>query len=124
MSKHNETAASGAVPTVQDPPKRNLQRLRIAAGYRSAKEFAEAVGIPAPTYSRYEQGDGARIPLRRAWIIADALGTSIDAVAGRASIDVQEEPTLQARYDALSASAREQLDGYLAFLESGSEGSR
>ena len=54
--------------------KRTLQRLRREAGYRSAKEFAEALGIPGSTYARYERaGDGADcgIPLSAAWQIAD-----------------------------------------------------
>ena len=46
--------------------KRTLQRMRREAGFRSAKDFAERVGIPMSTYARYERaGDGPEcgIPL-------------------------------------------------------------
>lgn len=65
-----------------------LQDLRKEAGYKTAKEFAEAVGIPAPTYTRYEQ-EPKKIPTDRAWAIADKLGCSIDAVVGREYVDVK-----------------------------------
>lgn len=101
--------------------KRTLQRLRREAGYRSAKDFAEALGIPSSTYSRYERaGDGADcgIPLPAAWQIADALGCSIDLVVGRENIDAPKpDKELQARADALSRSSSEMLEDYLRFLE-------
>ena len=49
--------------------KRTLQRLRREAGYRSAKDFAAVLGIPASTYARYErqpEGPGCAIPLSSA----------------------------------------------------------
>jgi transcriptional regulator with XRE-family HTH domain len=60
----------------------NLLELRKAAGYRNANDFAEAHGIPASTYARYESNPD-KIPMDRAWQLADALGTTIDAVVGR-----------------------------------------
>lgn len=100
--------------------KRTLQRLRRQAGYRSAKEFAEALGIPGSTYARYERaGDGADcgIPLSAAWQIADKLGCSIDLVIGREDIDASRYTTMQGRIDSLSRSSSEMLDDYLRFLE-------
>lgn len=107
--------------------KRTLQRLRRQAGYRSAKDFAEALGIPGSTYARYERaGDGADcgIPLPAAWQIADALGCSIDLVVGREDIDAPEPEGIQPRYDALSPEGRNLVDSYLAYVELGERAAR
>ena len=98
--------------------KRTLQRLRREAGYRSAKKFAEALGIPGSTYARYERaGDGADcgIPLPAAWQIADKLDCSIDLVVGREDIDRPDG--LQKRIQALPSSSIAALESYLCFLE-------
>ena len=102
--------------------KRTLQRLRRQAGFRSAKDFAEALGIPGSTYARYERaGDGADcgIPLPAAWQIADRLGCSIDLVVGREDIDAPEPEGIQPRYDALSPEGRSLVDSYLGYVELG-----
>lgn len=107
--------------------KRTLQRLRRQAGYRSAKEFAEALGIPGSTYARYERaGDGADcgIPLPAAWQIADKLGCSIDLVIGREDIDAPEPEGIQPRYDALSPEGRALVDSYLSYVELGERAAR
>lgn len=100
--------------------KRTLQRLRREAGFRSAKEFAERIGIPTSTYARYERaGDGAEcgIPLPSAWQIADALGCSIDLVVGRADIDAHDENPIQTRFNALTREGRSFVESYLTFVE-------
>ncbi len=100
--------------------KRTLQRMRREAGFRSAKDFAERVGIPMSTYARYERaGDGPEcgIPLPSAWAIADALGCSIDLVVGREDIDAGGGDSIQDRVEALSRTGREMHDDYLRFLE-------
>lgn len=100
--------------------KRTLQRMRREAGFRSAKDFAERVGIPMSTYARYERaGDGPEcgIPLSSAWAIADALGCSIDLVVGREDIDAASGGSIQERVEALSRTGREMHDDYLRFLE-------
>lgn len=107
--------------------KRTLQRLRRQAGYRSAKDFAEALGIPGSTYARYERaGDGADcgIPLPAAWQIADKLGCSIDLVVGREDIDAPEPEGTQPRYDALSPEGRALVDSYLSYVELGERAAR
>ena len=107
--------------------KRTLQRLRRQAGYRSAKDFAEALGIPGSTYARYERaGDGADcgIPLPAAWQIADKLGCSIDLVIGREDIDAPEPEGIQPRYDALSPEGRALVDSYLSYVELGERAAR
>ena len=100
--------------------KRTLQRLRREAGYRSAKDFAAVLGIPASTYARYErqpEGPGCAIPLSSAWQIADALGCSIDLVVGCADIDAAGRPTLDERVAGLSLNAQETLAAFMDFLE-------
>lgn len=100
--------------------KRTLQRMRREAGFRSAKDFAERVGIPMSIYARYERaGDGPEcgIPLPSAWAIADALGCSIDLVVGREDIDTAGGDSIQERVEALSRTGREMHDDYLRFLE-------
>lgn len=107
--------------------RRTLQRLRRQAGYRSAKDFAEALGIPGSTYARYERaGDGpdCGIPLPAAWQIADALGCSIDLVVGRTDIDAKDEHPIQTRYDALTREGRELVESYLGYVEAGEKGRR
>lgn len=106
--------------------KRTLQCLRQKAGYRSAKDFAEVLGIPMSTYTRYERagvGADCGIPLAAAWQIADALGCSIDLVVGREDIDTPAPQGVQPRYNVLSAEGRQLVDSYLAFVEE-SEASR
>lgn len=98
--------------------KRTLQRLRREAGYRSAKEFAAVVNIPASTYARYEnRPDGADkgMPLAAAWIIADKLGCTIDAVVGREDIDKPRAFADQA--EGLSPMGQSMLADYLAYLQ-------
>lgn len=100
--------------------KRTLQRLRREAGFRSAREFAEALSIPASTYGRYENqpdGPSKSIPLASAWLIADKLVCSIDLVVGREDIDAVPLDTLQTAYDALSLSGKTLLNEYVAYLQ-------
>lgn len=108
-------------PVIDRPyDKRTLQRLRRQAGYRSAKDFAAILNIPASTYARYErqpEGPECGIPLPSAWQIADALGCSIDLVVGRDDIDSSHEPTLDKRLDALSPGSQKMIRGFLGYLE-------
>jgi len=62
--------------------KTNLQSLRKAAGYNSARAFAEAVGISVNTYTGYEQ-DRIKLTLEKAWQLADFLSCTLDELAGR-----------------------------------------
>ena len=60
----------------------NLQKLRKAAGYRSARAFAEETGMNLATYTDYEQGRRS-FSLERAWQFADLLDVTLDELAGR-----------------------------------------
>lgn len=94
-----------------------LQNLRRGAGFRTAKDFAEAVGIPTPTYTRYEQ-DPSKIPIERAWILADKLKCSIDAVVGREHIDVgSTRGEFQKYIDSLSKEGQDLLWGIAAVIK-------
>lgn len=62
--------------------KTNLQTLRKAAGFRSAKAFAEEIGMPVGTYTDYEQGR-RNFTLEMAWRFADMFDCTLDELAGR-----------------------------------------
>ena len=102
--------------------KRQLQRLRRDAGYRCAKDFAEAINVPYSTYSRYERADegpNCGIPLSIAWAIADKLNVSIDEIVGRRPLEDFEIPDddVARRIDRLSDLSRGMLLDYLDYLE-------
>ena len=66
-----------------------IQEKRKAAGYSSAREFAEAHGYKVKTYTNWEQG--AAVPtLETAWELADIFGCSIDDLVGREWHDPQQ----------------------------------
>ena len=93
-----------------------LQELRRQAGYRTAPEFARAMDISESTYARYESSPD-KIPLDKAWRLADVFGCSIDAIVGRERIEVGDaRGEVQRAYDNLSPDSRVALDKYLVFL--------
>lgn len=93
-----------------------LQQLRKEAGYRTAKDFAEAIEVPPTTYARYEQSPD-KIPLKQAWMIADFLHCSIDAVVGREPIDVDSmRGDVQKFYDDLSDENQKLFDEFKEFV--------
>ena len=94
----------------------NLLELRRAAGFRNANDFAEAHGIPSSTYARYESNPD-KIPMERAWQLADALGTTIDAVVGRETPDpASARGEVQLEYDGLTPEARALADELREFV--------
>ena len=85
----------------------NLQEMRKRAGYKSARAFAETIGMSLNTYNNYEQG-ATRLTLEKAWEFADVLECSLDELAGRrwppedlASIDPRRRAMIES-YDALT----------------------
>lgn len=62
--------------------KTKLQEVRKEAGFKSAREFAEKIGMSVGTYTDYEQGR-RKFSLEAAWKFADELGVSLDELAGR-----------------------------------------
>ena len=113
------STASHATQQVTTGKVVGLATIRKSAGYRSAKDFAQAMGIPVSTYARYERssdGQDSGIPIRSAWAIADKLGTTIDAVVGREPAS-ETERDLNAFYRSLSESGRSMFDEYVQFLD-------
>lgn len=99
----------------------SLKTLRKAAGFKTAKAFAEFMGMPATTYSKYELSaeDGeVSMPLKSAWAIADALGCTIDALVGRGDIpEAGMSGDIQRRYDALSDDGKQLVEDFMAMTE-------
>lgn len=62
--------------------KTQLQRIRKERGFKSAKEFADYIGMSVRTYTNYEQGITSPT-LEKAWEFADALECTLDELAGR-----------------------------------------
>lgn len=62
--------------------KTQLQRIRKDRGFKSAKAFAEHIGMSKDTYTNYEQGTRP-ISLELAWEFADVLKCTLDELAGR-----------------------------------------
>lgn len=62
--------------------KTQLQRIRKDRGFKSAKAFAEHIGMSKDTYTNYERG-ARPITLELAWEFADVLGCTLDELAGR-----------------------------------------
>lgn len=63
-------------------PKPNLQECRKNAGFKSARAFAEHIGMPVGTYTAYEQGV-REMSLSVACRFADELGCSLDDLRPR-----------------------------------------
>lgn len=96
---------------------RRLQEMRRAAGFRSAREFAEALGVPVRTYTNYEQGSHVP-PLDLLIRMADMLGCTLDELVGR-------EPDggeTVVRYRQLSDEAKKAVDYYVLYISDGEAG--
>ena len=86
----------------------NLLCLRKSVGYKSAGDFAEAHG--------YESNPD-KIPMDRAWQLADILGTSIDVIVGReAPAPGTARGEVQLEYDGLTPEARALADEFREFV--------
>lgn len=85
----------------------HLQALRKAAGFKSAKAFAEYVGVNPNTYTQYEQGLVA-ISYERAWQFADALKCTLDELGGRTPPEART----------YNDSSQEALNGYFESMNS------
>lgn len=61
---------------------KSLQACRKHAGYKSAREFAEHIGLSVSKYTTYEQGRYS-MNIETACLIADTLHVSLDELLGR-----------------------------------------
>ena len=64
--------------------KTNLQDFRKAAGFKSARAFAEHIGMSVGTYTNYEQGTRS-MDVEVLWMFADFFNCSVDDLIGRKS---------------------------------------
>lgn len=97
---------------------KTLQELRKEAGYKTAKEFSDAIGMKQTTYARYEQ-NADNITLKAAKVIADKLQCSIDAVVGREHISVEDmRGPVQKFYDSVTEENRNLIDEFMSFIAS------
>ena len=79
--------------------KTRLKELRKAAGWRTAEDFAKHIGIPTKTYRNYEQGV-RNLYLDVACELCDALGCTLDELAGRETAAPVLSPRERAVVDA------------------------
>lgn len=94
----------------------NLLKLRKAAGYKNSNEFAVEYEIPTSTYARYESNPD-KIPMDRAWQLADIFGTTIDAIVDREAPDPAcMRGEVQLEYDGLTPEARALADELREFV--------
>lgn len=94
----------------------NLLKLRKAAGYKNSNEFAVEYEIPTSTYARYESNPD-KIPMDRAWQLADIFGTTIDAIVDREAPDPAcMRGEVQLEYDGLTPEARQLADELREFV--------
>lgn len=94
-----------------------LKEIRQEAGYKTAKDLADEMGVAGSTITRYEK-EPESIPMKAAIKMADMLGCSLDDIVGRdnpATADVRG--VIQKRFDALMPGRRADLNKYLGYLE-------
>lgn len=95
----------------------SLREARLEAGYSTMKEFAESIGIPVSSYARYERvhdWQNAGLPISTAWMIADALDTTIDAIVGRSGRPLGGK--VQQFYDNLSNANKARMDQFMSYV--------
>lgn len=92
---------------------RHLRAARKAAGYKSAKAFAEKMGIAPTAYTEYEQGRNM-FTIEQGWEFAEVLGVDIDALVGHEvphSFTDPNQAALNAYYESMNDEGRERLVG-------------
>lgn len=94
---------------------KTIQDLRREKGYRSAREFADALGISPSSMSRYDNQPDT-IPVKVAWAMADRLDCSIDEVVGRMPV-TSGKSELQEFYDGLHRWNKDLFDEFREFIE-------
>ena len=101
---------------------KTIKDLREEKGYRSAREFADAVGIATSSMSRYDR-DPETIPMKHAIAMANLLGCSIDEIVGRAPV-TSGRNELQDFYDGLLPETRALMDDFIEFARAKDEKTR
>lgn len=95
--------------------KPKLQEIRKARGFKSAKAFAEHIGMSVRTYTNYEQGVTS-LSLEKAWEFADILDCTLDEIAGRKrrsrSFADPRQEELMGHYESLNDKSKTDLVGF------------
>lgn len=97
---------------------KQLQQMRRNAGFKSARAFANHIGMNVSTYTDFEQGNRP-LSYERAWQFADALNCTMDELGGRQfpkSKDADTESVAN-RYSALPMKYREPVKDMLELQE-------
>lgn len=91
--------------------KTQLQAMRKRAGFKSAKEFAESVGMNVNTYTGHEQGKP--FDLEKAWEYADIFDCTLDDLLGRKrprkDFSNPEQEALNKYYESMNENGRTAL---------------
>lgn len=90
---------------------KHLQSARKAAGYKSAKAFAEKMGLAPTAYTEYEQGRHM-FNIEQAWDFAEALGVDIDGLVGHEVPQSFADPAqaaLNGYYESMNSGGRDAL---------------
>lgn len=99
--------------------KTKLQEIRKAKGFKSAKEFAEHIGMNVGSYTNYEQGV-RNLTLEKAWEFADILDCSLDELAGRnrpkKDFSDPEQAALNGYYESMNEEGRTALVSSARFM--------
>ena len=90
----------------------NLKHYRKKAGYSTAKEFAQKIGIPYSTYSSYEKGTN-KPTNEKISIIADTLGITTDELLGHMPTVVYSDSIPKEVADTISRKAEEVKQQYI-----------
>lgn len=103
-------------------PHQRLQHARLLAGYDSATDAANAMGVPVPTYAAHENGSrdfmrgrGGPIPGQR---YAQFFKVNYDWLMTGRGEPKARPATLDARAQALDPDDQQRLREYLELLES------
>lgn len=91
--------------------KNKLQELRKLAGYKSAREFADALGVKRSTLASWESQIRA-IPWETACRACDLLGCTLDQLVGREPID-----RVKYAYLDLSEGDRAKVEDFAEYLK-------
>ena len=85
--------------------KTRLQEIRKERGWKSARAFAEHIGMPVSTYTNYEQGK-RMLMFDTAITLCNALNCTLDELAGRSVMKVGDEVLIQMLTDRLNDSKK------------------
>lgn len=90
---------------------KHLQKARKAAGYKSAKAYADHLGISKDTYTGYEQGR-IMFTIEQAWDFAQDLDIDIDSLVGHEAPRSFADPAqaaLNGYYETMNSVGRDAL---------------